>query len=474
VSRKLSPADIVRSIRKIETSRLARPEIDGIKANLLQLQKHLNQLTHQRMLKERMLADLNSSLNSMQMSLAEDPFAADTAKQRAEELGETVEGLTNELYYQETLEYMLHCRKLNILAAKKPLTKLRKELARTSSTLSSLKMHNRRAKTASTIFQHSLSDLATTLQKTKKTQSQAFASDLEQLKTRKRLALLLDKEQQHSGAQVKRKLHSRRLHSLEATMVRLKEEEVIADEVKQIENHVANEERKFKRIQSVTNISSIGDMEPYWRYLSENRERLERGVAQAQTQIEDLSRDRASAEKDLRQLTLEAEERKRLNPREVEELEDRLKTRQRQLEEGEEQVVHLLAMIASAANCISRVSFQLTDQPESVGSQLTNLTESLTHCATKLEQMSVAVKKRTALVAMESAVTSARFTPDYLNINFDAFSKPETEGEPSVEEREELELLMKDRKLAKGAKDRKPGFDPPKRTAMGGKRSLPK
>lgn len=473
MSRNLSPADIVRSIRKIESSRLARPEIEALKANLLQLQKNLNQLTHQRMLKERMLTDLKSSLDSLQMSLADDPFAADTAKQREEELEETVEGLMNELHYQETLEYMLHCRKLNILAAKKPLTKLKKELTRVSSALSSLKMHNRRAKTASTIFQHSLSDLATTLQKSKKTQSEAIASDLEQLKTRKRLALLLDKEQQHNGELLKRKLHARRLRSLEATMVRLKEEEVIADEVKQIENHVTNEERKFKRIQSVTNISSIGDMEPYWHYLAENRERLERGVAQAQSQIEALSQDRAFAEKDLRQLTLEAEERKRLNPREVEELEERLKVRLRQLEEGEAHVTNLLALIASATNCISRISFQLADKPETVGLQLTNLTESLTHCATKLEQMSAAVRKRTVLTSLESAVTSARFTPDYLNINFDALSKQETEGEPSAEEREELELLMKDRKLAKGT-GKKPSLDPPKRTAVVGKRSLPK
>lgn len=424
------------------------------------------------MSKEKQLSGLQSSLESMLMNIAEDPLSADTLQQREEELEETVEGFTNELYYQETLEYMLHCRKLNLLAAKRPINRLKKELAKVASALSSLKMTNRRAKTASTLFQHSLSDLTKTLQHTQQVHTQAFESDLDRLKTRKRLAILLDKEQQHTAELVKRKLQTRRLRSLESTMVRLKEEEVIADEVKHIENHVTNEERKFKRIQSVTNISSIADMEPYWRYLSENRERLERGVAQAQTQIEALNQNRTLTEKELRLLRLETDERKRLNPREVEELEERLKTRLRQLEEAEDRVTSLQAMVASATNCISRITFQLADQPEAVDSQLTNLTESLNFCAVKLAQMSTFVNKRPLLPAAESpAAWESLHAPEYLNINFDAASKPETECE-SGEEREELELLQKDRKQAKvTAKDRKPSLDPPKRTAAISKRS---
>ena len=462
-SRNLSPTDVLRSIRKIETSKQFKHDIDDLKTSLMTSQKHLNRLKHQRMTKEKTLTDLQSRLEHLQSSLYDDPYSADTVKQRELELQETVEGLENELNYQDTLEYMLQCRKLNLLAAHKPLNTLKRELARLTSTLNSLKMHNRRAKTAYNSLQISLLDHEKALQSVKKSNSQAILSDLEQLKNRKRLAMLLDKEQQHCTEVIKKKYNARRLKSLEATMERLQEEEVIATEVKHIETHVANEEKKFKRIQSVTKISSIADMEPYWRYLMENKSHLEKGVEVAQMQIEKLGEERTAAERELRTLVLETEERKRLNPREVEETEERLKQRMKVLEEGDVQLKSMQELLASATNCISRLAFQLADKPEAISSLLTNLPETLHFCALQLEQMR-AVSRKLPLLLSDTLSTDLHSSPDYLNINFEAYSKSDTEDHlPS--ENEELDYLKKDRQHAKEtAKERKISQDPPKRT----------
>ena len=426
----------------------------AMKERLIGMQKSLNQTCHLRSLKERELERLDNLLSDMMMETGEDDFMQKTVQQREGELEETLQGLSNELYYQETLQYMLEQRRLSILAIKKPINHLKKDLVRMKQDIATIKMHNRRARTASTFFEKAIEEFKQATLETKTLKAKAIDEDVEQIKNRGRLDMLLSKEQDFHREANKRTLLSKQLKSMETDLERLKDEEVIFDEIKQIENHVINEERKFKKIQSVTNISSIVDMEPYWNYLVENRERLEKAVQQAQVQIEELSQERALAEQELHSLTLETEERKRLNPREVELQEEEIKTKTKLLEDGESTVAHLNELIASATNTISRIAFQLADRPENVTVQTSSLVENLTFCGIKLEQMLASLLKRNVMYLEESINSDiqVRAPPDYMHINFESFVRHDDEtvrSEPGDTDRQEVESIKQDRLRAK-------------------------
>ena len=200
-------------------------------------------------------------------------------------------------------------------------------------------------------------------------------------------------------------------------------------------------------------------MEPYWNYLVENRERLEKAVQQAQVQIEELNQERALAEEELHTLSLETEERKRLNPREIEQQEEDIKGKMKLLEEGETAVGHLNELVASATNSISRIAFQLADRPENVTVQTSSLVENLTFCGIKLEQMLASLLKRNVMYLEESVNSDiqVRAPPDYMHINFESFARQDGDtarSESADVEQQEVENFKQDRLRAKAGEAR--------------------
>lgn len=217
-----TPTEVLRDIQRLESLKFAKSEMTTIKQKLMSMQKSLNQIYHVRVTKEKELERLEHLLNDMQFETGEDDFLQKTVQQREDELEETVQGLSNELYYQETLQYMLQLRRLNILALQKPINRLKRELTRTKQEVDTVKLHNRRARTASTFFEKAMEGFKQSAQEAHDLQSKALEEDVEHLKDRGRLDILLRKEQDFHRETSKQSLLSKRLKSMESDLDKLR------------------------------------------------------------------------------------------------------------------------------------------------------------------------------------------------------------------------------------------------------------
>lgn len=217
-----TPTEVLRDIQRLESLKFAKTEMTAIKGKLINMQKSLNQIYHDRTTKERELERLESVLSDMQVETGEDDFLQKTVQQREGELEETMQGLSNELYYQETLEYMLQQRRLNLLALKKPINRLKRELTHAKQEIATIKMHNRRARTASTFFEKAMEDFKQSAQEAHNLQSKALEEDVEHLKDKGRLDILLRKEQDFQQETSKQFLLSKRLKSMEGDLDKLR------------------------------------------------------------------------------------------------------------------------------------------------------------------------------------------------------------------------------------------------------------
>ena len=130
------------------------------------------------------------------------------------------------------------------------------------------------------------------------------------------------------------------------------------EEAKAIDQHSLQEDRKFKKIQSTTNITSIVDMEPYWKYLTENRERLERAVSSSQQQITELTREREEAKFELKDMYVDADD-SFLSFEEIAYMEERLKVKLEELDDNEANLDRMEDLIAGVTNSVSLIAFRV-------------------------------------------------------------------------------------------------------------------
>ena len=137
------------------------------------------------------------------------------------------------------------------------------------------------------------------------------------------------------------------------------EDEQIREEVKQIEQQGKTEERKFKSIKNTTSITSILDMEPYWRYLMQNKTSLEHTVGNCQRQIEELTRERETAKRELASLVVEPEESSFLSSQEIEFMQEHLSAKIKELESSESHLAHLDELLISVTNSVSLIAFDV-------------------------------------------------------------------------------------------------------------------
>ena len=89
----------------------------------------LNRLMSERVRREAALKELTAQWEVMQREEARESDPADVMLQLEAELEETMQGLKNESYYEETLTFMIESRRLSLRACSGPILRLKSDLA---------------------------------------------------------------------------------------------------------------------------------------------------------------------------------------------------------------------------------------------------------------------------------------------------------------------------------------------------------
>lgn len=117
-------------------------------------------------------------------------------------------------------------------------------------------------------------------------------------------------------------------------------------------------------------------MEPYWKYLRENRERLENAVSAAQLQIEELTREREDAKAELKDMYVDADD-SLLSMEEINYMEERLKVKLDELTGNEANLRRMEDLIAGATNSVSLITFQVFGEEKAMDVKPSNAAEFL-------------------------------------------------------------------------------------------------
>lgn len=378
-------------LRKVEGSRQVAGELSlakyQVKANL----SNYNELHSLCLVKAAKLKELRIVLSGLGPDLEASRHTEEVQMQLEAELEETLQGLRNETHYQETLEGMMETRKIAIREKKKPIAYLNTDLALAEQQLQLATKEALKAHRALGEAQRTLEAQSEAAAKVKQEHERQIALEIEQFKEKQKLLLFLRKEKEDS-AQIKHQLLLRsQLQDKERQLSHMQgnsqsELEKVSEEVKQIEQHSLQEERKFKKIQSTTNITSIVDMEPYWKYLSENRERLEKAVVSAQLQIEELTREREETLAELKNMYVDADD-SFLSLEEIAFMEERLKMKIEELDDNEANLRRMEDLIAGATNSVSLIAFQVFPEDRALEVKPSTSSECLLQCARELEGM---------------------------------------------------------------------------------------
>jgi len=376
-------------LRKVESSRQVAGELSLAKHQVKSNLSNYNDLHSLCLLKAAKLKELKIVLSGLGPDLEGSRHTEEVQMQLEAELEETLQGLRNETHYQETLEGMMETRKIAIREKKKPIAYLNMDLALADQQLQLAVKEALKAHRTLGEAQRTLEAQSEAAAKVKQEHERQIALEVDQFKEKQKLLLFLRKEQEDS-AQTKHQLLLRsQLQDKERQLSHMQgtshsELEKVSEEVKQIEQHSLQEERKFKKIQSTTNITSIVDMEPYWKYLSENRERLEKAVVSAQQQIEELTREREETRSELKNMYVDADD-SFLSLEEIAFMEERLKIKIEELDDNEANLRRMEDLIAGATNSISLIAFQIFPEDRALEVKPSTSAECLLQCARELE-----------------------------------------------------------------------------------------
>lgn len=378
-------------IRKVESSSILASELVQSKKQVKSTISRYNELHSLCQLKTTKLKELTRLLSDLPLADDVDQQKNEMQMQLEAELEETLQALRNETHYQDTLQGMLESRKISLRERKKPITYLRHDLELAEQQLQQANKELLKA-------QRSLGEAQLNLEtqqeaSVKKHQEHRLQCDqvLSQYKEKQKLKLFLGKEQENNAQA--RHFHQLRLElqDKERQLSHMQgnsssELEKVSEEIKQIEQHSLQEERKFKKIQSATNITSIAEMEPQWKYLLSNRERLEKAVVSAQQQIDELTREREEAKAELKSMYVDADD-SFLSLEEIAFMEERLKVKIEELDDNEANLRRMEDLIAGATNSISLIAFQVFPEERALEVKPSNSADCLLQCARELDSL---------------------------------------------------------------------------------------
>jgi hypothetical protein len=395
---------MVRSIRRLESSKHIKDELSQLEHRLLQQKKKFNALRHSALQKERLLLELNLQL-SRDSPASLDGHAA-TLCERETRIEELKEAMESAVFEREILEHMLHTRKLNLLARVQPTTKMRRRLLKLQSGIVSAE--NDLLLASSQILQLNSSMQATVKSKEdlKEIKTKQIEGDLQKYEDRQKFACYLAQEHDKNlQLDVLRRSVEERIE-LKKQLERRRENATLTKEVAEMDEFNRRQELQFMKIQKMTSVSSVSDLVPYYEYLKANEAKLADSVTSALKRIESLSDVRNDLAARLQRIKYSSDGSvMQFSAADVEAIELRLKQRSKTLDDDEKHFSKLEEVVTAACNCVSRVAPQVSASLETIDVNPETLTEHLALCGMKLEQMYNSMLRRDVIYLGESINT---------------------------------------------------------------------
>lgn len=373
-------------LRRLEGSMLIAGEVALAKQGVRDTKSKLDAVVLLRRAKERMLSKL--VLESHQIatiSNTEPEKTPEILQLREAELEETLQACKNELHYRETLLYMLESRQKNSLILQEPLRILKDDLERITKELF-LKLKRTLELEAAVENTTKHTGLLHSNRQTAREHHEILTKDsIDRYKEKQKLLLSLQLERKElTTLRNMQKLQSLAA-ILEQKLASLQDKEEQEEEIKALQLRGKTEERKFKGIQQRTSISSLLDIEPYWRYLSENRDMLESAVSTAERTIEELTAERERWKGEVRKLVEEEGDEGYLSREEVEYMDKKLSVKERELRVSEDSLRPLQDMTIAATNTITQLAGWVLQDRQDMDVKPSNAASCLSACADALE-----------------------------------------------------------------------------------------
>ena len=290
------------------------------------------------------------------------------------------------MYSEKTLLHMIATRKSALQAKLKPLNKIKTELSEVKSNLQLEKQREIEILTSFERENAKLSEIAAKAAKNRKISVSELKSETEVYKNKQKLLLFLQNYAKSRFSRSKAVHLSGQISLLEESLQRIQDEAHSRDSIHRFEVQIKAEERRFNDIRSSTSIASILDMEPYWRYLRENRDRLEGLAREGEVWVEKLKKRRGECVEELRGVGEEQEERGAA-VQVMNMIGTKFTEKSKELEMNERRLLELERLLVAATNIVSLIAAAVMGTSESLDVKPSNAPSYLDHCSSYLQSL---------------------------------------------------------------------------------------
>jgi DNA repair exonuclease SbcCD ATPase subunit len=407
----------MKTIQGLENSAYVKDELKGFERSVLAKKNSFNKLYHENIIKEDKLEQLEKQLEMLVFQCDDYSEQQNCLKSKNIEYKTLHKKLKEQIQDQETLEKMLSTRKNEFGKMIENTNNKNKERNTIASQIekyskAELKYHNLISQ-----YKKKIELEKKIIDKIEKQKENKIVAEVKNFADKKKFKYCMKREQEKNFMLEKHTNEAKQLLELEMKLSKMKENELLSKEIKEIEAHCVKEEKKFLEIQKVTNIVTVNDIYPHYMYLMDNEDRLKNSVNVALETIKNLSKERKNISdqlKNLRFKDLDSE----YSIEEIHKMEEDLKKRSTFIENYEEYVEKLENVFVTATNSFSRLIYQLDLADEIVQLDPENLEESFKKCETKLDMLIEFIKKSEFNIT-ESINTDINYrkSPNFLNLN---------------------------------------------------------
>ena len=413
----------MKTIQGLENSGYVKEELRVFEKSVLHKKNSYNKIHHENAQKEEHLEQLESQLEMLVSQYNDYSGQQNHLKVKDHDCNTLNRKLKEQLKDQKVLENMVITRKIEFNKMSEPINNKKKEINMLNFLI---EKHSKDIqKETSAIFQYNKEiDIENKfLEKITKAKEQKIDVEIKNFADKKKFRYYMKKEQEKNNMLERHTNEAKVLLKLEVRLAKMKEDELLSEEIKKIEAHCLREEQKFLEIQKATNIVAVSDMYPHFLYLIENESRLKHSVDSALAQIDKLNKEREHLSKELEELSLRALNNQQYN-KDIQLMEEKFKKRAMFIDSYEDYVEKLEDIASTATNSVSRLIYQL-DLTNEVGQlEPSNMIECFKRCKNKLDMLIEFIKKSDfELTESVNTDINIRRSPNFLNLNLNAIPK---------------------------------------------------
>ena len=281
-----------KNIRKLDRSVNIHGQVNEISEFTLTKKERFNEIHEEYQSKYEKLEGLRKKLAELDAHEIESKEFENTLINRKNDLSRIRNELDLEYSYNATLKFILNRSRDLAKKAGIPINKKNEELFRLKLDTKKEKREIKQAQIEKDQLRKKIKKMQKELNIEKKEKDQALEFKLKIYEDQQRLKKCIGIEHKRHEVFEKNKQNIKKLQDFEMKIAILKQDNLINEELLKLNRHLENQERKFKAIQRVTYSSSIEDVLPYYLYLTNNRENLEKNLEQSLVLIFELNNEK--------------------------------------------------------------------------------------------------------------------------------------------------------------------------------------